>query len=129
MPHWLNFPESRRSCAVDKLHETVLQSRKLAQACRCMQEILRARHLSLGQISALEEAWRENPAATIDNLQKPGEDQEPPTVALRQAADQHRLDCHPSVHLLQPPHDPLMTDFIPLELCQQGGMSIVSIEA
>ncbi len=49
----------------------------------CMQEILRARHLTLGQISALEEAWRENPTATIDDLQKPGEDEEPPTVALR----------------------------------------------
>ena len=54
-----------------------------------LQEILRARHLTLGQISALEEAWRENPAATIDDLQKPGEDEEPPTVALRQAANMH----------------------------------------
>ena len=51
-----------------------------------MQEILRARHLTLGQITALEEAWRENPDATLDNLEKPGEDEEPPTVALRQAA-------------------------------------------
>ena len=48
-----------------------------------MQEILRARHLTLGQITALEEAWRENPDATLDNLEKPGEDEEPPTVALR----------------------------------------------
>ena len=64
-----------------------------------MQEILRARHLTLGQISALEEAWRENPAATIDDLQKPGEDEEPPTVALRQAADQHPYNCNPSAHL------------------------------
>lgn len=48
-----------------------------------VQEILRARHLTLGQITALEEAWKENPAATVDDLQKPGEDEEPPTVALR----------------------------------------------
>jgi hypothetical protein len=47
------------------------------------QEISRARHLTLGQISALEEVWRENPDATIDDLQKPGDDEEPPTVALR----------------------------------------------
>lgn len=47
------------------------------------QEISRARHLTLGQISALEEAWRENLDATIDDLQKPGEDEEPPTVALK----------------------------------------------
>jgi len=51
-----------------------------------LQEVLRARHLTLGQITALEEAWRENPAATIDDLQKPGEDEEPPNVALRQAS-------------------------------------------
>ena len=48
-----------------------------------MQEILRARHLTLGQITALEEAWREDPDATLDDLGKPGEDEEPPTVALR----------------------------------------------
>ncbi len=48
-----------------------------------VQEILRARHLTLGQITALEEAWRGNPDATLDDLQKPGEDEEPPTVALR----------------------------------------------
>ena len=51
-----------------------------------MQEILRARHLTLGQITALEEAWKENPDATLDDLQKPGEDEEPPTVALRSVA-------------------------------------------
>jgi hypothetical protein len=55
-----------------------------------LQEISRARHLTLGQISALEEAWRENPDATIDDLQKPGEDEDPPTVALR-------WGCPPSV--------------------------------
>ena len=51
-----------------------------------VQEILRARHLTLGQITALEEAWRGNPDATLDDLQKPGEDEEPPIVALRSVA-------------------------------------------
>ena len=51
-----------------------------------VQEVLRARHLTLGQITALEEAWRGNPDATLDDLQKPGEDEEPPTVALRSVA-------------------------------------------
>ena len=81
-----------------------------------MQEILRARHLTLGQISALEEAWRENPAATIDDLQKPGEDEEPPTVALRQAANKLPLRLatlwpHVLSVLLQPL--PSMTDILP----------------
>ena len=49
------------------------------------QEVLRARHLSLAQIGALEEAWRGNPGATLDDLAQPTPDQEVAPVALRRA--------------------------------------------
>lgn len=47
-----------------------------------VQEILRARHLSLAQITALEEAWRQNPKATVDEIEKPSADEEAAPVAL-----------------------------------------------
>jgi regulator of nonsense transcripts 1 len=47
-----------------------------------MQEIARARHLTMSQINALEEAWRSNPTATVDELEQPSADEEPPHVAL-----------------------------------------------
>ncbi|CAL8463239.1 g2773 [Coccomyxa elongata] len=46
------------------------------------QEILRARHLSMAQITALEEAWRQNPSATVDEIEKPSADEEAAPVAL-----------------------------------------------
>ena len=44
---------------------------------------MRARHMTMGQVTKLEEAWKGNPAATMDDLDKPGEDDEPAHVALR----------------------------------------------
>lgn len=48
-----------------------------------MQEVLRSRHLTMNQISKLEEAWKTNPKVTLEDLDKPGEDDEPAHVALR----------------------------------------------
>lgn len=48
------------------------------------QEKLRARHLTNAQITRLEELWKVNPAAKVEDLdQQPGEDQEANPVALR----------------------------------------------
>ena len=48
------------------------------------QEKLRARHLSNGQMTRLEELWKLNPAAKVDDLdQQPGLDEEANPVALR----------------------------------------------
>ena len=43
----------------------------------------RARHISATQINKLEELWKENPAATLEDLQKPGVDEEPRQVQLK----------------------------------------------
>ena len=48
-----------------------------------LQEVLRARHVTMAQISKLEEAWKVNPGASVEDLDKPGEDDEPAHVALR----------------------------------------------
>ena len=48
-----------------------------------MQEVLRARHVTMAQISKLEEAWKVNPGTSVEDLDKPGEDDEPAHVALR----------------------------------------------
>lgn len=47
------------------------------------QEVLRARHLTVGQVSRLEEAWKADPAATLDKLSTPSPDEEPAPVALK----------------------------------------------
>ena len=46
-------------------------------------ELLRARHITPAQINRLEEAWKANPKATVDDIDKPGEDDEPAHVALK----------------------------------------------
>ncbi|KAL0019947.1 hypothetical protein WJX79_002722 [Trebouxia sp. C0005] len=46
-------------------------------------ELLRARHITPAQINRLEEAWKVNPKATVDDIDKPGEDDEPAHVALK----------------------------------------------
>lgn len=48
-----------------------------------VQEVLRARHLTVGQVSRLEEAWKADPAATLDKLSTPSPDEEPAPVALK----------------------------------------------
>ncbi|CAH1428983.1 unnamed protein product [Lactuca virosa] len=47
------------------------------------QEQLRARHISAQQINKVEELWKTNPDATLEDLEKPGVDDEPQPVALK----------------------------------------------
>lgn len=47
------------------------------------QEILRARQITVQQINKLEEMWKADPAASIDDLDKPGVDEDPIAVALK----------------------------------------------
>ena len=51
-----------------------------------MQEVARARHLTLAQVAQLEEAWRSNPDASLAELSKPSAEDEPAPVALRCAS-------------------------------------------
>uniref|UniRef100_A0A2P2LM33 Uncharacterized protein n=1 Tax=Rhizophora mucronata TaxID=61149 RepID=A0A2P2LM33_RHIMU len=47
------------------------------------QEQLRARQISAQQINKVEELWKTNPDATLEDLEKPGLDDEPQPVALK----------------------------------------------
>ena len=47
------------------------------------QEQLRARQISPQQINKLEELWKDNPEAKLEDLEKPGVDEEPQQVMLR----------------------------------------------
>ncbi|RAL50676.1 hypothetical protein DM860_015823 [Cuscuta australis] len=47
------------------------------------QEQLRARQISAQQINKIEELWKANPDATLDDLEKPGVDDEPQPVVLK----------------------------------------------
>lgn len=47
------------------------------------QEQLRARQVTAAQINKLEELWKETPEATLEDLEKPGIDEEPSQVLLR----------------------------------------------
>ncbi|KAF8380638.1 hypothetical protein HHK36_028127 [Tetracentron sinense] len=47
------------------------------------QEQLRARQISAQQINKVEELWKTNPEATLQDLEKPGVDDEPQPVALK----------------------------------------------
>lgn len=59
-------------------------------------ELLRARHITPAQINRLEEAWKANPKATVDDIDKPGEDDEPAHVALKcaQVAFKLAFQCY-----------------------------------
>jgi hypothetical protein len=46
-------------------------------------EVARARHLTLAQAGALEDAWRANPAASLADLAPPSAQDAPAPVALR----------------------------------------------
>ncbi|PPQ99227.1 hypothetical protein CVT24_009246 [Panaeolus cyanescens] len=46
-------------------------------------EQLRSRQISFDQINRLEELWRENANATLEDLQKPGVDDEPQPILIR----------------------------------------------
>ncbi|GAA6060133.1 hypothetical protein JCM10212_001430 [Sporobolomyces blumeae] len=47
------------------------------------QEQLRARQITFHQINKLEELWRDNATATLEDLEKPGVDDEPQPILLR----------------------------------------------
>lgn len=47
------------------------------------QEQLRARQITAHQINKLEELWKDNTEATLEDLEKPGIDDEPQPVLLR----------------------------------------------
>lgn len=47
------------------------------------QEQMRSRQISAQQINKLEELWKDNPEATLEDLEKPGVDEEPNQVLLR----------------------------------------------
>ena len=47
------------------------------------QEQLRARPITFHQINKLEELWRDNANATLEDLEKPGVDDEPQPILLR----------------------------------------------
>lgn len=47
------------------------------------QEQLRARQITSQQINKLEELWKDNSEATLEDLEKPGVDDEPHPVLLR----------------------------------------------
>ncbi|KAJ8433105.1 hypothetical protein Cgig2_020601 [Carnegiea gigantea] len=47
------------------------------------QEQLRARQISAQQINKIEELWKTNPDASLEDLEKPGVDDEPQPVALK----------------------------------------------
>ncbi|KAH3839137.1 regulator of nonsense transcripts 1-like [Dreissena polymorpha] len=47
------------------------------------QDQLRARQISAQQINKLEELWKDNPEASLEDLEKPGVDEEPQQVLLR----------------------------------------------
>lgn len=46
-------------------------------------EQTRARQISATQINKLEELWKDDSNATLEDLQRPGVDEEPAVVALR----------------------------------------------
>ena len=58
------------------------------------QEQARARQISAAQINKLEELWKVAPEAALQDLEKPGVDEEPQAVLLRCA----RL-CHMELYL------------------------------
>lgn len=47
------------------------------------QEQLRARQISAQQINKIEELWKTNPDASLEDLEKPGVDDEPQPVVLK----------------------------------------------
>ena len=47
------------------------------------QEQLRARQVTSTQIVKLEDLWKENPVAALEDLEKPGVDEDPNPVLLR----------------------------------------------
>ena len=46
---------------------------------------MRGRQISAQQINKLEELWKNNPVAILEDLEKPGVDEDPQEVMLRYA--------------------------------------------
>ncbi len=46
-------------------------------------EQMRARQITASQINKLEELWKDNPEASLEDLEKPGVDEEPQSVLLK----------------------------------------------
>ena len=57
------------------------------------QEQLRARQITAHQINKLEELWKDNTEATLEDLEKPGIDDEPQAVLLRYFRRKKNLKC------------------------------------
>ena len=45
--------------------------------------MLRAKHVTMGQVARLEEAWKTDPTATLDTLAQPSADEDPEPVSLK----------------------------------------------
>ncbi|KAJ7517717.1 hypothetical protein O6H91_21G037200 [Diphasiastrum complanatum] len=74
------------------------------------QEQLRARQISAQQINKVEELWKTNPDATLEDLEKPGIDDEPQPVALKyEDAYQYQHVLGPLVKL-EADYDKLMKE-------------------
>ena len=63
------------------------------------QEQLRARQISAQQINKVEELWKTNPDATLEDLEKPGVDDEPQPVVLKyEDAYQVPISCNAELY-------------------------------
>lgn len=60
------------------------------------EEQLRARQITAKQINKLEDLWKDNPEAKLDDLEKPGIDEEPQPILLRYG------DAYQYQHILGP---------------------------
>ncbi len=76
------------ACCSDSIyHDTSTHAKRcntLSSRVLSSQEKLRARHLTGPQLTRLEELWKTNPSAKVEDLDaQPGVDEEPNPVALR----------------------------------------------
>lgn len=63
-------------------------------------ETLRARQVTIQQINRLEELWKSDPNVNMDELDKPGMDQEPTPVALKyEDADEYKSVFFPLIQM------------------------------
>ena len=53
---------------------------------------MKAKHVTMGQVARLEEAWKTNPQATLDTLAQPSADEEPQAVVLKYV-ERHAGGC------------------------------------
>lgn len=81
-----NFGQAKADF-ISFLSVTTKNSSELLTVCSWQvpseQEQLRARQISAQQINKVEELWKTNPDATLEDLEKPGVDDEPQPVVLK----------------------------------------------